>query len=194
MKRLFIISAFIIGFHQGVIGQELPQSSFNINPLGLLQFGPIFQYEGKVGGQTYLVPYFRYAYAGLVTHAVWTEFDENSELSPGTFALGLGVKSFAQNEGNSIYYGAFLDFSRTKVNYSVGFSDETEEISTDLGVVPNFGYRWRSDRKIYFSLGLYSGLVFTLKDEERYVSDNELFASYSETTFFAMLEFSIGWE
>jgi len=194
MKRLFIISVFIIGFHQGAMGQELPQSSFNINPLGLLQFGPIFQYEGKVGGQTYLVPYFRYAYAGLLTHAVWTEFDENSELSPGSLAFGLGVKSFAQNEGSSIYYGAFLDYSRTKVNYAVEFIDETERNSTDLAVVPNFGYRWRTERGVYFSLGLFSGLSFTLNDEERYVEDNELYATYDETTFFAMLEFSIGWE
>ncbi len=193
MKRLLVILC-IVGFQTGAIGQELPQSSFNINPVGLLQFGPIFQYEAKVGGQTYLVPYFRYAYAGLLTHAVWTEFEEDDELSPGTLAFGLGVKSFAQNEGSSFYYGAFLDFSITNVNYAVGFLDETERKSTDLGVVPNFGYRWRSDRSVYFSLGLYSGLVFTLNDEERYVSDNELFASYSETTFFAMLEFSIGWE
>ena len=171
----------------------LPTSSFNINPLGLFQFGPIFQYEHMIGEQTYIVPYFRYAFAGVVTHAIWTEFDEDSKLSPGSAALGLGVKSFATDD-DSWYYGGFLDFSWTKATYSVGFIDETEEKASNLGVISNFGYRWRSDSGSYINVGLFAGAAFTLKDEERFTSNGQLFAEYNDTTIFAMLELSFGWE
>ncbi|MEO9872361.1 hypothetical protein [Ekhidna sp.] len=82
--------------HPAKSSSSFPKSSFNINPLGLLQFGPIFQYETKIGSSSYLVPYFRYAYAGLATHAVWTGFEEDSELSASSAAVGIGIKILHQ--------------------------------------------------------------------------------------------------
>ncbi|MEP1094242.1 MAG: hypothetical protein ABJG78_03995 [Cyclobacteriaceae bacterium] len=172
---------------------DFPQSSFNVNPLGFLQFGPIFQYESKIGPTTYIVPYFRYAFAGVATHLVWTAFEEDSELSASTAAVGVGVKSFASS-GDSWYYGGILDFAWATARYDVSQPDATEEKATSLGLVSNFGYRWRSDHGTYVNVGLLAGASFDLKDEERFISTGELYSDNSAVGIFGMLELSFGWE
>ncbi|MEP1034111.1 hypothetical protein [Ekhidna sp.] len=173
--------------------RSFSKGSININPLGLLQFGPIIQYEGKIGSSSYVVPYFRYAYAGVATHAIWTEFEEDNELSAGSAAIGLGFKGFTSSD-NSLYYGGLLDYSWTTARYNIGQTSETEEKATNLGVISNFGYRWRSRGSSYINLGLLAGAAFTLKDEERYVSDGSLLSQDEDITIFAMIEFSFGWD
>ncbi|MEP5612170.1 MAG: hypothetical protein ABJP45_07965 [Cyclobacteriaceae bacterium] len=172
---------------------EMPQSSFNVNPLGFLQFGPIFQYESKIGPTTYIVPYFRYAFAGVATHLVWTAFEEDSELSAGTAAIGVGVKSFASS-GDSWYYGGILDLGWATARYDLSQIDATEEKATSLGIVSNFGYRWRSDHGTYVNVGLLAGASFDLKDEERFILTGELYSDNSSVGIFGMLELSFGWE
>ena len=172
-------------------GGAMPKSSFNINPLGLLQFGPILQYEGRMSSNSVIVPYFRYAYLGVLTHLIWTGFDEGT-LSPATFGLGMGVKGFSEEVGNTMYYGGFLDFNVAKANYDVGEYYETQQKYSGLAVVSNFGYRWRKPSGSYINVGLFAGAAFTLKNEERYVMSGELYDTYSDTTIFAMLELSFG--
>ncbi len=169
----------------------LPDGSFNFNPLGFLQLGPIIQYEKRMSTNTVFAPYFRYAYLGLLTHIIWTGFDDG-RLSPATFGIGAGVKGFAEEAGNSMYYGAFLDYNVAKANYDIGEYYETQEKYSGLAVVSNVGYRWRKASGNYVNLGLFAGAAFTLKDEERYVNTGELYDSYSTTTIFAMLELSFG--
>ncbi len=173
--------------------RPFPKGSINFNPLGLLQFGPILQYEGKIGSSSYIVPYFRYAYAGVATHAIWTEFDEDNELSPGSAAVGLGFKGFTSS-GNSLYYGGLLDYSWTTARFDIGQTSETKNDATSLAIISNFGYRWRSKGSSYINLGLLAGAAFTLSDEERYVIDGSFHSSKKETTIFAMIELSFGWD
>lgn len=170
---------------------QLADKSFNFNPLGFLQFGPIIQYEKKVSPNSVVAPYFRYAYLGVLTHLAWTGFDDG-KLSPATFGVGLGLKGFSEEVGNTMYYGGFLDYNIAKANYGVGDTDETQEKYAGLALISNFGYRWRKASGSYVNVGLFAGAAFTLKDEERYVYTGELFAKYNETAIFAMLELSFG--
>lgn len=172
-------------------GAPLADKSFNFNPLGFLQFGPILQYEKKISSNSVIAPYFRYAYLGVLTHVVWTGFD-GGKLSPATFGLGLGVKGFSQESGNTAYYGGFLDYNVAKANYDVGETYETEEKYAGIAVVSNVGYRWRRSSGNYINVGLFAGANFGLKDEERYVYSGELYDDTTDTTIFAMLELSFG--
>lgn len=169
----------------------LSDGSFNFNPLGFLQLGPIIQYEKKISPNSAFVPYFRYAYLGVLTHVIWTGFDEG-KLSPATFGIGMGVKGFAAETGNSVYYGGFLDYNIAKANYDVGELYETQEKYSGLAVISNVGYRWRKVSGNYINVGIFAGVNFTLKDEERYVVTGELYDTYSSTVLFAMLELSFG--
>ncbi|MEM8568523.1 MAG: hypothetical protein AAGF85_18835 [Bacteroidota bacterium] len=176
-----------------IVSNDLPRSSFNINPLGLLQFGPIFQYEAKIGERTYLAPHFRYAYAGLLTHAVWGTFDEDSELSAGTMALGIGVKTFAETSGNTWYYGGIADLEWGSAQYGIGESFESEEEGTSLAILSNVGYRWRSSKSSYLNLGVFIGVASDLSSDETFINTGEV-VDNSSTYFFGMIELSFGWE
>ncbi|MEM6522939.1 MAG: hypothetical protein AAF693_04070 [Bacteroidota bacterium] len=172
---------------------DLPRASFNINPLGLLQFGPIFQYEAKIGQRTYIVPHFRYAYAGLLTHAIWETFDDASELSAGTAALGVGIKGFAETSGNTWYYGGIADLEWGTAQYEIGESFESEEKATSLAILSNVGYRWRSSKGSYLNLGVFIGVASDLSSEETFINTGEV-VDNSSTYFFGMVELSFGWE
>ena len=175
----------------GRSGDVLPNSSLNINALGLIQFGPILQYETKLKDRLYLAPHFRYAYAGVLTHLVWTGFD--GELSAGTAAIGVGIKSFAEEVGNTWYYGGMLDYQWGTASYDVGELSESEEVGRTLAILSNVGYRWRSSKATYLNLGLFAGIAPDLKAEETFFNSGEV-EDNRQTTFFAMVELSFGWE
>jgi hypothetical protein len=182
---------------QDAMKTDLPKSSFSINPLGLLQFGPMLQFESRMGNSSaYLVPHLRLGYLGVLTHVVWTAFEDNATLSPLNLGLGLGVRALApmSSNNNAMYYGGFLEYSMAKANYDVGETDETVEKAAMLTIMFNTGYRWRFPSGRFLNLGLYAGPSLTLSDEERYVQSGELYATYNETLFIGMLELSFGWE
>lgn len=170
--------------------RTLSSLSFNINLLGLLQFGPILQCESRISSKAVIVPYVRYAFLGLATHLAWTGFSENSSLSPTTIGFGTGIKGFKNEYGDTFYYAGFLDLNFAKANYEINTPFETEEKSTSLATVSNFGYRWRQEDGDYINLGILLGADFTIKDEERYVDTGELYQAYEGVTPFAMIEFS----
>ncbi len=199
MKKYLIITILLSAY--GVYGQEdssvpgetddFPKSTFHINPLGLLQFGPIFMYESRLGtGSAYLAPYFRFGYLGVLTHLSW----DADKVSPLNLGFGMMFKAYSStDQGNAIYYGGGLEYSVGQANYDTDTSFETQEKFTGLAVLGNVGHRWRYTSGNFINLGLITGVVLTIKDEEWYVSDDSLFATYDETLFIAMLEFSFGW-
>lgn len=180
--------------------RPLHDNAFIINPLGLLQFGPIFQWETKVSSNTYLVPHFRWGYLGVLTHVDWgmLEYD-NAALSPLNFGFGLGTRAFNQNspvKSHAFYYGGLLELSVGKANYGIGFPYETQEKYTGLAFVGNAGYRWRYPGSSFLNLGLFFGAEYALSDVERYVNGAQSVYRDSSGEIYPvfMLELSFGWE
>ncbi len=173
---------------------DLPQSAFHINLLGLLQFGPVFMYESRMGaGNTYLAPYFRYTYAGVLTHLDW----DADYVSPLNLGFGLQIKGLspAGSQNNALYYGGGIEIDVGSANYDVDTSSETIEKFIGVPIYGTVGYRWRFPTKRIINLGLMLGVAFTIKDEETYVDDGSLYATYEgSASFFSLLEFSFGWE
>lgn len=182
---------------QNSVQTELPKSGFSLNPLGLLQFGPMLQYESRMGNSSaYLVPHLRLGYLGVLSHLVWTEGEEGAILSPLNIGLGLGVRGLTPMSGNNnaMYYGGFMEYSVAKTRFDVGEPYETLESASMLTIMFNGGYRWRFPSGRFLNLGIYAGPSLTLMDEEWYVETGELYATYNETMFIGMLELSFGWE
>ncbi len=171
--------------------RALPDRSLNINALGLIHFGPILQYEIKLKDRLYIAPHFRYAYAGLLTHLAWTGFD--GELSANTAAIGVGIKSFAENYGNTWYYGGALDYQWGSATYDAGELSESKEKGRTIAILSNVGYRWRSSKSTYLNVGLFAGVAPDLRANERFLNSGEVLDN-RQTTFFAMFELSFGWE
>ena len=178
----------------GSSSSDLPQSTFHINLLGLLQFGPVFMYESKMGtGNTYLAPYFRYTYAGVLTHLDW----DADYVSPLNVGFGMQIKALSPigTQNNALYYGGGIEIDVGSANYYVDTPFETIEKFIALPIYGTFGYRWRFPTRRIINLGLSLGVMVSLKDEETYVSDGSLYATYDdEVVIISLLEFSFGWE
>ena len=59
----------------------------------------------------------------------------------------------------------------------------------------NFGYRWRYPSGFFLNLGIFAGVVPTIKDTWYYISDpGTKIENVHETLFIGMLELSLGWD
>lgn len=205
MKRLSIIIFMALGMTFSTYAQddavipgeknnsqnsELPKTTFLINPLGLLQFGPILSTEHKLGNTNgYIAPHFRWSYLGLLTHVLWGI--DGGEVTPGSFAVGMGYKNFMlQDNNNAPYFGGGMEIIREHANY---YDWGTEEFYLGYSIFANGGYRWRFETGRFLNVGLIAGVASTISDEEYYL-DGTFYDSYSETNFVGMLELSFGWQ
>lgn len=171
----------------------LANGSLNINPLGLLQFGPIIQWEQKIAPKAVVAPFIRYAFLGLLTQLSWNGFDKEDRVNPLSFGAGIGAKGFSKEYGNTFYYGGYGEYSRIKAHLGEGQSYETEEVVQSAAAIFNFGYRWRSENGTHINLGLFLGSNYTFSDEQRWADDGELFISYEDDVYpIGLLELSFG--
>ncbi|MDH5379991.1 MAG: hypothetical protein OEW75_04015 [Cyclobacteriaceae bacterium] len=204
MKKLIVIFVWISMFHLAwaqddatIPGSksptksntDLPKTTFFINPLGILQFGPVFSTEHKLGNSNgYLSPHLRWSYLGVLSHLAW----EADYLSPANLGVGLSYRAFIPSSvnNNAFYFGGGLELNREYARFD---SFGTEEYFLGLGIIMNAGYRWRFQNGRFVNVGLIAGVVNTIYDEEYYF-DGTLYATYSENPFIGMFEFSFGWE
>lgn len=170
----------------------LPKRTFNINPLGLLQFGPIAQMEFQVSKQGYVVPHVRIPYLGVLYHVItWDSSSDETNVSPLALGLGAGYKAMFPVEKGAWYLGGALDYS---FGSSDGVDGSTwESTFSNLAIMSNGGFRWRSAKKrSVLSLGAYVGVALPIQDKWE-GSDG---SSGDDRTILpmAMLELSFGWE
>lgn len=173
--------------------EGLPKRTFNINPLGLLQFGPIVQGEFKVNDRGYLVPHVRIPYLGILYHVInWDDGSDEVSISPLALGLGGGYKVLFPVEKGAWYLGGALD-------YSFGSSSGTDGAGSwdskfqNVAIMSNGGFRWRSTRKrSVLSVGAYVGVSLPVQDEWTGSRGD----SGDDRTIIpmGMLELSFGWE
>ncbi|SEL88628.1 hypothetical protein [Parapedobacter koreensis] len=169
----------------------LPRWTFNINPLGLLQFGPIAQGEFKISKQGYLVPHIRIPYLGVLYHVVnWDDQSDDVAVSPLALGLGAGYKTLFPVEKGAWYVGGALDYSfGSSTGYDMG---DWESHFQNIAIMSNGGFRWRSaTKRSVLSVGAYVGVSLPIQDEWSGSS-----GSGDDRTVLpmAMLELSFGWE
>jgi len=170
---------------------SLPQRTLNINPLGLLQFGPIVQCEFAVSEKgDYLVPSIRVPYLGFLYHVLVIDGEDDVTVSPAALGIGLGYKKLFPKSNGAWYVGGFMEYSFG--SSSGGPTNRFESTFSYLNLMANGGYRWRKpESKFVLSVGAYLGPSIALKDESmepgRVVDERA-------STIFGMAELSLGWE
>lgn len=174
---------------------SLPKLTINVNPLGLLQFGPILQGEFRVTRRGYFTPHIRIPYLGVLYHVI-NQMDDSEEvtLSPVALGVGVGYKSlFFPTPKGGWYLGGVVDYS---FGSSEGYDGNAWESKfSHIAVMPNGGYRWRRPEKgRSISVGAYAGIYTAVKDEWWYTSSGKTFDEGGYTTAMIMLELSFGWE
>jgi hypothetical protein len=177
---------------------KLPTTTLNINPVGLALYGPIIQMEFQVAPRLYVVPEFRYSYAGFASQYQWTNFEDDSKFSPASVALGVGVRAFipVKSKKQLLYYGFFEEFIHEKGLHNMDSDYEYEQTRLALATYGNFGYRWNLGRTFYLNLGFLAGIAIDLKNQGLYssgASEGLEFGDYKKNTFIGMFDIALGW-
>jgi hypothetical protein len=120
--------------------EPMKKMAFEVNLLGLLQFGPYARLHIRLIPDLYISPHVRVGYAGALG---WLLFD-NPDVGIGTSVLwffpGLGANRF--------YAGGLAEVS---LNWE-------DEINLNFGT--NFGYRWRFPNGSYWNTGAIAGFSY----------------------------------
>lgn len=176
----------------------MPAMTINFNLLNIALYGPMVQLEAKLGGKSFLVPFIRYSYAGVISTYQWTNFEDDSQYDPASIAGGLGYKAFLplSNRKHFLYYGAFGEFIHEKGLHNMGTEYEYRQKRLAVAVYGNLGYRWNLKKSFYLNLGIMPGIAFDIENEGLYntgASEGLLYGDYKKNQFIGMIDFSFGW-
>jgi len=177
--------------------KPLPRMTLNVNPLGLLQFGPIIQGEFRLAADrsSYIVPHVRIPYLGVLYHAITID-DRSDETTVSPLALGLGggYKALIPVKKGAWYVGGAIDYSFGSATGNDAGGDWESRFS-NIAIMSNGGFRWRPiNKKHVFSLGAYLGAAIPARDEWWYVSTPDETHDERQLVPMIMLELSFGWE
>jgi hypothetical protein len=176
---------------------NLPAWTFNLNLLDIAFYGPIVQMEFKISNRGYLVPWIRYSYAGVVSQYNWTNFEDYNKMDPVSTAIALGYKKFIPGDKNKqhIFWGFFGEFIYEKGLKDTDVSNyEYEQTRTAVAAYINVGYRWKSQRNFYWSLGILPGYYYDLKNEGVFTSSGGPYPEdFKKHNLTGMIDFSFGW-
>jgi hypothetical protein len=175
---------------------NLPPWTLNINLLDIGLYGPVIQMEFRISNRGYLVPWLRYSYAGAVSQYNWTNFEDDATMDPVSTALALGYKRFIPGDKNlqHIYWGFFGEFIYEKGMKNIGSDYEFEQTRTAVAAYLNIGYRWKSKRNFYWSLGVLPGYYYDLSNEGTYTNSGGPYPEdFKKHNLVGMIDFSFGW-
>ena len=177
---------------------NLPAWTLNFNLADIVLYGPIFQIEFKISNRGYLVPWLRYSYAGMVSQYNWTNFDDYNKFDPVSTGIALGYKKFIPGDQNRhhMYWGFFGEFI-----YEKGLKDtdvpayEYEQTRTAAAAYVNVGYRWKSRRNFYLSLGVLPGFAYNFQYDKIYTESGGPVpgSEPDKYNFIGIIDFSCGW-
>jgi len=180
------------------VQEDIPPGSsyFLINPLGLLQTGPIFEYGFLVSPELYVAPRIRILGMGLLTQVLAGAADDDW-LRIYSFSAGVGI--FGQNSPdggpNRVYYGGTLELGFSSEYGDVGTDYEWEGSTNLLITGASFGYKWRKPTRFFMNLGIFAGVGFSLASDWYYVDDpGTVYTSEEITYFVGGIELAVGWE
>lgn len=161
-----------------------------INPLGLLQYGPMVDLEFRITPKLYGIAHIRLQGLGLLAHILATD-----EMAYWSSAVGTGVRYFFTQSGtpNAPYVGFAAEVGYNPYYGNVGYTDEYKGSAVYLTFAANGGFRWRFNNFVV-NVGGYLGAAPTIYSEWAYVKSPDVKQpGILDTTFVAMAELSIGW-
>lgn len=169
----------------------------SFNPMGFLQFGPIFEASLRAWGETYLGASIRLSGLGLAYHLVNMDFEESYSVSLLSFGPALNSTSLFEysDTPHRFYFSTYLgaDFGGGSGSDGVGdWEDEWFSVIPAIGG----GHRWRTGRGFFVNLGLMAGAVIGVTYHWYYTAEPDLLYDQGDTWSFPffMLEISLGRE
>ncbi|OGU39651.1 MAG: hypothetical protein A2X61_09820 [Ignavibacteria bacterium GWB2_35_12] len=159
---------------------QMGNSEFLFNPLGFLQFGPIFEYNFRIGQSFFIGPHFRYSAGGVLYHVV-ADYTEGLDMTSA--AVGISMKNFYGASQDKFYVGGIIEYGWGGGELYNDNNNIQYYSHTYISLSSNIGYRWRYDSGFFLNVGGIIGIAPQLSNDKE-----------TETTIIAMAELSFGWE
>jgi hypothetical protein len=162
-----------------------------VNPLGLLQFGPIAQLEIPVSPDLSILAHLRLHGLGMLSYLLFTD-------TPAFWSLaaGSGVRYFFRSGSSphAPYLGALLEVGYNPYSGNAGYSNAYAGSAVYLTLTLNGGYRWRF-AAFFLEVGGYAGASPTVWSQWHFNSTpSVIHDGDTPTVFFGMAEVSFGWQ
>ena len=176
--------------------EPISKIAISLNPLGFVQFGPVFNAEFRIGEDIVLNTHVRVSVLGMLTYLVKNHSDGLDDL--GGMAYGGGITKFFGDKKNKPYAGILFEYDHSSAIYAQ--YEKWEWSQTDRAIVFMFngGYRFRFNGGIFINTGAYLGASTGLYEWEfADISYGSYDSSPRIGTFrkpFGMLDVSLGIE
>lgn len=162
---------------------ELGKIHLGFQPLGFLQFGPVFELGFRVGKNFLIGPQFRYMSLGLLYMVI---MDHHQTM--GCYAVGGSFKHFpTYKQKNKFYYGLSVEY---QYGADEGYNWHGEHAG--LVLLSNTGYRFRFNSGFYMNLGLFAGTYINFLDET--YRSGILYEEGGYIHFAGFMDFGLGFE
>ena len=161
-----------------------------VNPLGIVEFGPMVDLELRLSPKLYALAHVRFQGLGLLAHLISSDV-----IAYWSTAVGTGVRYFFTTPAtpNAPYLGAAVEVGYNPYSGDKGYVSAYHGSSVYVTIAANGGYRWRFDNFIV-NVGGYLGVAPTVYSQYSYdTAPSVMYDGTLDTTFVAMAEVSVGW-
>jgi len=123
-------------------------SIMQVTPLGLLQFGPTFEYHAAVGPQATIGGGIRIVSLGLLSHLKASA--DNDALGMASWTVAATTLFYASPGLQGHFFGPRVEWGKINTRYGH---------STLFAVVGEYGHRWRRASGFTYSVGAQAGMA-----------------------------------
>jgi len=170
--------------------------ALSVNPLGVLQFGPMINMEFGFPNNLVINIHTRFHSAGLLSYATPEESDDIDDLSG--MAFGGGLLFFMTDNKHKPYVGGLIEYHTHDILYLEGNVDEWERTDKGIVLIANGGYRFRFSGGFFMNAGAYLGAAILNYEwdyaDPTYSEAGDDDKEGTDVTPFGMIEFTLGFE
>lgn len=151
-----------------IVDDRVERIIWQVDPLGLIEYGPAISLELRIFQNTFITPHFRYYYGGLLYHARYTDFWKSSDVRviPASMGLGVSIKSLLGNiqSPGRFYWGGYFEygFGGYDEKDAGAFGDQLNR-EADIMVGGTFGHKWLFKSRRSLNLGGVAGVAYPTK-------------------------------
>jgi hypothetical protein len=169
-----------------------------VNPLGLLQFGPMAGAEIVIHSHLVIDGHVRFSSLGALMYVTTKDEDDGKPYKISGLGVGLSVKYLAASRNGGFYAGMLFEEASQKQYYA-----EEQEWTWQSEIhyfvcAPNLGYKFAFKNGFYVNTGVIIGAAFVYKDEwhhtKNYDNDSAIHENGSSVRLFGMLELTLGYD
>jgi len=169
-----------------------------VNPLGLVQFGPMAGAEIIIHSHLVLDGHVRFSSLGALMYVTTKNDEDGKPYKISGLGVGLSIKYLAGPRNGGFYIGMLFEEGSQEQYYAEDKDWVWQSHTQYFVAAPNLGYKFAFKNGFYVNTGVILGAAFVYKDEwhhtKNYENDSAIHENPSSVKLFGMLELTLGYD